>query len=333
MSSNNAHLIDTQFSLIIDVTYRCNGSCSYCQWSTNQKARVDDEPDSYILIPKKTIESLGVERVVLSGGEPLIRNDLEKIISYYAQTGVKSIILITNGLILTEERLDSLLSAGLTGIAFSLDGISDRVAFKARGLSKEQHGLVLDNISKALQRRKLYDNIEIGINTVISKANLDAKIMSELVDFCNFHSVDCLKFNPLFDDGFVSKNAPWMLLDEKDTSKMVHIGEMVVRNCRVKTNNLNFWTALASVLERGELDATSCGLKNRQAIAIRGDIKFCFWNNNAEYGQTSDQLNIENVMQARKRFVNTIHLCQTGTYCFCLQDFNHQWRMANVNHN
>ncbi|MDK2826481.1 MAG: hypothetical protein PWQ44_1661 [Methanolobus sp.] len=333
MSSNNANLIDTQFSLVIDVTYRCNGNCSYCQWSTNQKVRLDDEPDSNILIPNKTIESLGVERVVLSGGEPLIRNDLEEIISYYAQTDVKSIILITNGLILTEERLDSLLSAGLTGITFSLDGISDRVAFEARGLSKEQHDLVLNNISKVLQRRKLDDNIEIGINTVISKANLDSEIMSKLVDFCNSHSVDCLKFNPLFDDGFVSKNAPWILLDEKDASQMIHIGEMVVRNCHVKTNHTNFWTALASVLEGGELDATSCGLKDRQAIAIRGDLKFCFWNNNATYGQTSDQLNIENVMQARKRFADTIHLCQTGAYCFCLQNFNHQWRMTNGNHN
>jgi len=92
-------IIDT-ISLVIDVTYRCNGKCLYCQWGSKKNESVIDQPDTNILIPEVTLKSLGSQRIVLSGGEPLIRKDLERIISYYSQCNVKSIVLISNGLLL-----------------------------------------------------------------------------------------------------------------------------------------------------------------------------------------------------------------------------------------
>jgi len=99
----SSFITDT-ISLVIDVTYRCNATCLYCQWSSNKTESIIDQPDNNILIPEVTLKSLGSERIVLSGGEPLIRKDLERIISYYSQCNVKSIVLISNGLLLTQNR-------------------------------------------------------------------------------------------------------------------------------------------------------------------------------------------------------------------------------------
>jgi MoaA/NifB/PqqE/SkfB family radical SAM enzyme len=327
MLPKSPNIIDNQFCLVIDVTYRCNGNCVYCQWTSQQNNKRFDEPDSNVLIPKNSLENLGVQRVVFSGGEPLLRKDLELIISYYANLGIESIIIITNGLLLSEKRLNSLLNAGLTGVTFSIDGISEEIALKTRGLNEKQQKLILYNLKNTLHRRK-HDNIEIGINTVISGANLNIEVLRDLVDFCNKSSIDWLKFNPLFDDGFVSKNAPWLLFDQKDVSKINQAGKTVVENCNVQTNHIGFWNAMASVHDGRYLDPRSCGLEKRQALAIRGEIKFCFWNDQSTYGSTSSELNAKDIKKSRELFRKSQRLCKTGTYCFCLQNFNHLWRIT-----
>ena len=92
-------LIDQQNSLVIDVTYKCNAKCHYCRWGdTNTEGRVH-QPDRYIFISKETLQNLNTQRIVFSGGEPLLRLDLEQIISYYKKSGVHSIVVITNGLL------------------------------------------------------------------------------------------------------------------------------------------------------------------------------------------------------------------------------------------
>lgn len=331
MCTNLANLIDDQFCLVIDVTYRCNGNCVYCQWASKQKPENLDEPDTNIFIPEATIAVLGVERIVLSGGEPLLRNDLERIISYYSCLNVKSIIVITNGLLLSEERLNSLIQAGLTGITFSLDGVLENVSFAARGLIKEQHKSMLCNINNALQQKKAND-LEIGINTVVSKANLNFRSMNELIRFCNNLGIDWLKFNPLFDDGFVSANAPEIMLKKEDSALIRQIGNEIVKKCAAKTNHIHFWNALASVLEGNQLSGSSCGLDDRQAIAIRGDIKFCFWINEPIYGSTTIPLSRENIPKVQEKFKINKKLCRTGFYCFCLQNFDHRWEV-NINEN
>jgi MoaA/NifB/PqqE/SkfB family radical SAM enzyme len=293
ISSHFSKSFKDTFSLVIDVTYNCNARCLYCQWGSDKTIGRIDQPDTNILIPQMTIKSLGSERIVFSGGEPLIRNDLDRIISYYSKFNVKS-IAITNGLLLNQQRLNSLTRAGLTGITFSIDGISEEIALTTRGFTKENCKIILDNLKNTLRQRDS-KRFEVGINTVVSKANLDINVMRQFIEFCNDLEIDWIKFNPLFDDGFVSKNAPWLILQKDDAHQIRHIGNEIVRNCKIMTNPIDFWETVALTLEGKKLLGSSCGLDKGQPIAIRGKLKFCFWIDDPIYGPTISLLSPNDV--------------------------------------
>ncbi len=327
---NNSHFskpFKDAISLVIDVTYKCNARCLYCQWGSNKTIGRIDQPDTNILIPQMTIKSLGSERIVFSGGEPLIRNDLERVISYYSKFNVKSIVVITNGLLLNQKRLNSLIRAGLTGITFSIDGISVDIALTTRGFGKENCKKILDNLKNTLRFRDS-KRFEVGINTVVSKANLDINVMSQLIEFCNNLKIDWIKFNPLFDDGFVSKNAPWLILQKEDALLIRSIGNEIVRNCKIKTNPIDFWETVALTLEGKKLLGSSCGLDKGQAIAIRGKLKFCFWIDYPIYGLTTSILSPNDVKKIQKDFNFEKEKCEPRMYCFCLQKCDQKWRLT-----
>ena len=119
-------------SLRISVTDRCNLRCSYCM----------PEPD-YAWLPKDTILSfeeidtivgaftaLGVDRVRITGGEPLLRRDLTSLIRVVAaRDAVRDLALTTNGVLLAPQAL-ALREAGLQRITVSLDTL-DRRRFEA----------------------------------------------------------------------------------------------------------------------------------------------------------------------------------------------------------
>jgi cyclic pyranopterin phosphate synthase len=112
-------------SLRISVTDRCNLRCQYCM----------PEPD-YAWLPRESLldfeeiatiadafVSLGVERVRITGGEPLLRRDLPKLVSLLAERpGIRDLALTTNGVLLAEHAR-TLRSAGLHRITVSLDSL------------------------------------------------------------------------------------------------------------------------------------------------------------------------------------------------------------------
>jgi cyclic pyranopterin phosphate synthase len=119
-------------SLRISVTDRCNLRCLYCM----------PEPD-YAWLPKETILSfeeidamvgaftaLGVDRVRITGGEPLLRRDLTSLIrTLAARDAVRDLALTTNGVLLAPQAR-ALREAGLQRITVSLDTL-DRQRFEA----------------------------------------------------------------------------------------------------------------------------------------------------------------------------------------------------------
>ena len=122
--------------LRISVTDRCNFRCTYCM-----PREVFDR--AYQFMPKEQLLSfeeikrvaeifigLGVEKIRLTGGEPLMRRDLESLIEMLASIpGIKDLTLTTNGSF-SLQRVQSLKNAGLSRISVSLDSLDDAV-FKA----------------------------------------------------------------------------------------------------------------------------------------------------------------------------------------------------------
>ncbi|HEX6607632.1 MAG TPA: radical SAM protein, partial [Chloroflexia bacterium] len=140
--------------LRISVTDRCNFRCVYCMPKEVFGRDFQFLPSAQLL----TFEEItrltrifvdhGVEKIRLTGGEPLVRRDLEKLIAMLSQIeGVRDLTLTTNGSLLV-KKARALKDAGLARITVSLDSLDDAV-FKAMNDVDFPVGRVLDGIAAA----------------------------------------------------------------------------------------------------------------------------------------------------------------------------------------
>ena len=157
--------------LRISVTDRCNFRCVYCM------PREVFGP-GYAFVPRKdllTLEeiarvaqvfaSLGMRKVRITGGEPLIRRNLEHLIEMIDATeGVEDISLTTNGSMLTSVRAASLKQAGLKRLTISLDALDD-ATFKRINDVDYPASRVLDGIDNA----RAAGFADIKVNAVVRR--------------------------------------------------------------------------------------------------------------------------------------------------------------------
>ena len=98
---------------------RCNLSCAYCNEYDDRSAPV---PSADVCHRIDRLVALGTGVVTLSGGEPLLHPDLDKIIHHIRQRGAIA-TLITNGYLLTRDRVQRLNRAGLDHLQISIDNV------------------------------------------------------------------------------------------------------------------------------------------------------------------------------------------------------------------
>jgi cyclic pyranopterin phosphate synthase len=140
--------------LRISVTDRCNFRCVYCMPREVFGPDFPYVPRSDLLTLEEIARvanvfvSLGVEKIRITGGEPLLRRNLERLVELLAATGVQDLALTTNGSLLTREKALALKNAGLTRITVSLDALDDAV-FQSLCDTDLHVGRVLDAIDCA----------------------------------------------------------------------------------------------------------------------------------------------------------------------------------------
>ena len=132
---------------------RCNLSCAYCnEFDTISKP----VPVDLLLRRIDLLADLGSAAVHLSGGEPLLHPDLDRVIARITERGMLS-GLLTNGYLLSRERIRSLNRAGLDYLQISVDNvIPDDVSKKS-----------LKVLDKKLQLLAKYSEFNVSINSVL----------------------------------------------------------------------------------------------------------------------------------------------------------------------
>jgi MoaA/NifB/PqqE/SkfB family radical SAM enzyme len=147
-----------------EVTMRCNAHCDFCDYWKTDPAEKAREVKSFA----DAARFFNPLMITFTGGEPLLRRDLEDLVAGVARAvRLKYITVITHGAMLTPERAKSLWDAGINQFNISLDFLDERHD-AARGIP----GLT----------RKIFDTIprlqaqgidSIRFNTVIKRENLD----------------------------------------------------------------------------------------------------------------------------------------------------------------
>ena len=147
-----------------EVTLRCNARCGFCDyWKTPAEAKAD-ELQSFADAARFFNPML----VTFTGGEPLLRGDLEELVAGVAGAiRLKYIMLITHGAMLTPDRALSLWRAGVNQFNVSLDYIDGRHD-RARGIP----GLTA-KLFDTLPRLRALGIDNVRFNTVIRNDNLD----------------------------------------------------------------------------------------------------------------------------------------------------------------
>jgi MoaA/NifB/PqqE/SkfB family radical SAM enzyme len=163
------------FSVNLEITKKCNAHCNFCDyWRTDKEQALAD----YVSI----IRHIDPISVVITGGEPLLRNDIVEIVRRLkSNLPLLRLSMITNGISLSENIADSLFSAGLDQLSISLDFL-DKRHDRNRGCP----GL-FDHIYRIAPeiRSRGYN---LCLNTIIMKDNLDS--LQDIVSWAKDNRID-----------------------------------------------------------------------------------------------------------------------------------------------
>ena len=164
--------------LRISVTDRCNFRCTYCM-----PAEIFGE--SYKFLPKNEILSFeeiarlarifvefGVNKLRITGGEPLLRTDLHKLIAMLTgMPGLEDLTLTTNAFLLPQQA-QQLKDAGLQRVTISLDTLDDEVFKEMNG-----RGISIDRVLKGIDAASAVGLAPIKINAVVQKGVNDHTVV------------------------------------------------------------------------------------------------------------------------------------------------------------
>ncbi|MCS7180208.1 MAG: GTP 3',8-cyclase MoaA [bacterium] len=166
--------IDT---LRISITERCNFSCLYCSNQFNKLDKKDILSYEEIIKFVKIFSCLGIKKIKITGGEPLIRKDSISLIKEITDiSGIEDISITTNGFYLY-ENIDKVREAGIKRINISLDTLNEKKFEILTGRS------CLKRIKEVIKEScKIF--IPVKLNVVIMR-NIN---LEEICDFLNFAS-------------------------------------------------------------------------------------------------------------------------------------------------
>jgi len=263
--------------LRISVTDRCNMRCVYCMPNGNTEWFEDNNILTYDEIVKLAtiLARLGIEKIRVTGGEPLVRPKVEDLIKALSNIDeVRAISMTTNALLL-RDKVMQLKDAGLSSINVSLDTFKED-RFKAitgiRGLGKVMNAIrVADDAG-----------LKIKINTVLMRGWND----DEIADFARFarftgYPVRFIEFMPLDGSGIWEPN---LVVTKDETINRICKG--VKELVRIENNKgsepatlYSFVDGIGTVGFIPSISEPFCGNCDRLRISSDGRLLTCLFEN------------------------------------------------------
>jgi len=256
--------------LRISVTDRCNLRCVYCMPAEGIENLEHDDILTYkeILTVVKTVSKVGIKKIKITGGEPLVRKGIVNLVrSIKAVEGIEEVTMTTNGVFFA-DMADSLLEAGLDSVNFSVDTLNPET------FSKISRRDCFDQVLRGLRKA-----VELGIRTKINCvpiAELNGSDLAELLKVAQNYPVD-VRFIELMPIGLgksyspVSNEKLYKLIEDKfgalRPSEIRHgNGPAVYYNIEGFKGSIGFISAVS------EEFCESC---SRIRLTADGNLKLC----------------------------------------------------------
>jgi cyclic pyranopterin phosphate synthase len=281
---NDSRLLDRLqrplHDLRISVTDRCNFRCTYCMpkevFGRDFVFLSREEMLSFEEIARlaRIFVGLGVEKIRLTGGEPLVRRDIEKLVAMLAGIdGLKDLAMTTNGSLL-ESKAVALKQAGLKRVTVSLDSLDDETFMRMNDVGFPA-SKVLDAIAAAARAGLT----PVKIDMVVKRDVNDGDIESMAEHFRN--SGHILRFIEYMDVGTTNG---WQMQDVVPAAEIV---ERINARWPIEPAQANYFGEVAERYRyldgAGEIGIISsvtvpfCGACTRARLSSEGSLYTCLF--------------------------------------------------------
>lgn len=186
-----ARLDGRRLTVYVDTTNDCNLRCRMCHFSLPEFSRREPRrmtPEQFERIGR---ELFGAARTMyLSAAcEPLTHPRFREILAVASRSGVPDLRVLTNGVLLTPELAEALLSSGLSSLQVSVDGV------RAATYERIRRGARFERLVSALRllaerKRRIGGSTQVQLNVTLMRANLDE--LPEFADFAREHGADAI---------------------------------------------------------------------------------------------------------------------------------------------
>jgi cyclic pyranopterin phosphate synthase len=159
--------------LRISVTDRCNFRCDFCMperpvWLQDPELLTFDEISRVTAI----LATMGVEKVRVSGGEPLVRKDVELLVGKLSRVrGIKSVSMTTNGALL-REKAEALKASGLKGVTVSMHSLRPELYDRITGTKN-----MFERVTEGIEEAERVGLRPIKINCVVTRGCNEGEIL------------------------------------------------------------------------------------------------------------------------------------------------------------
>lgn len=179
----------------ISVTYRCNLKCKMCMIHYESQ-KIKNEPlkeEFFKLIDEA--DKFKIKELVLTGGEPFLREDIFDIIKY-AKTKLLKVIVTTNATLINKELAEKIIKSGLDHLHISIDGLKkSNDFFRGNGAFKK----IIKSVDYLnYYKRRFGKGPSLGFACVVMDKNVNELL--NLYKLADTLKIDVINFSPLVSD-------------------------------------------------------------------------------------------------------------------------------------
>jgi pyrroloquinoline quinone biosynthesis protein E len=211
--------LGTPTTLLAELTYRCPLHCPYCSnpiEMTRAEAELSTEDWKRVFTQAR---DLGVLQLGLSGGEPLVRKDLEELVAHARAEGMYT-TLVTSALGLTRQRAERLRDAGIDHVQISFQDTdaanADRIAGIKLGRQKYEAAALVKELDLAF-----------SVNVVLHRGNLDR--LAEIIETAASLGADRLELANTQYYGWAAKNRQMLMPTREQVERSRGIAEAALK--------------------------------------------------------------------------------------------------------